>query len=182
MQFNCAKIEANSPTTTKALGTEKHDDDDEVKSSYLAICQFTTLSTLSCNNIYTEIHLESISNNFWMVRSYLLVCSGIITLHCIVWAAPGHPYIESGIALSNDVKIPIYKFLDKRQPKGSMQELTAILSRPCSHAAFAPDFEVFKWFEVCVKKMEGELNRHTSHNYTMNIVFLCLFTTVQSLF
>ena len=31
---------------------------EEVKSSYLAICQFITLSTLSGNNIYTD-HLEN---------------------------------------------------------------------------------------------------------------------------
>ena len=32
------------------------------------------------------------------------MCSGLITLHCIVWAAilfPGHPYIESATALSD---------------------------------------------------------------------------------
>ena len=31
---------------------------EEVKSSYLAICRFTTLSALSGNNIYTD-HLEN---------------------------------------------------------------------------------------------------------------------------
>ena len=32
------------------------------------------------------------------------MCSGIITVHCIVWAAilfPAHPYIESATALSD---------------------------------------------------------------------------------
>ena len=39
------------------------DDDDEVKSSYLAICWFTTLVELTGNNIYTN-HLESHQKQF----------------------------------------------------------------------------------------------------------------------
>ena len=50
---------------------------------------------------------ETTSGWFLKVRSCLLVCSGLITLHCIVWAAilfPPHPYIESAIALSDTVQ------------------------------------------------------------------------------
>ena len=48
--------------------------------------------------------LEATSGWFLKVRFCLLVCSGIITLHCIVWMTIlflAHPYIESATALSN---------------------------------------------------------------------------------
>ena len=45
------------PTNIYVLATMPMDDD-EVKSRYLAICCFTTLSALFGNNIYTD-HLEN---------------------------------------------------------------------------------------------------------------------------
>ena len=46
------------PTNIYALATTPMDDD-EVKSGYLAICWFTTLSALFGNNILYTDHLEN---------------------------------------------------------------------------------------------------------------------------
>ena len=81
--------------TVLKLCQKKDDDDDEVKFNYLAICQFTTSSILSGNNIYTD-YLKSSKTTygwFWKIRSAFIV---MITLHCIVWVAilfPGHPRV-----------------------------------------------------------------------------------------
>ena len=100
MQFNCAKIKPNSPTI-KALGTEKK------KNKKM---KWNPATWLFASYRQQYMHRsprqssETTSGWFLKVRSCLLVCSGIITLHCIVWAAilfPAHPYIESATALSD---------------------------------------------------------------------------------
>ena len=91
----------------KVKSVSSRHDDEEVKSSYLAIRRFTTLSTLSGHIIHLD-HLRNTSAAgwFWKVRSCLLECFEMITFHCIVLAAilfPGHPYIESATTLSDMV-------------------------------------------------------------------------------
>ena len=110
MQFNCAKIKANSPTT-KALGTEKKMTE-EVKSSYLPVYHF--IGIIWQQYIHRSPRKSSETNSGWFlkVRSCLLVCPGIITLYCIVWVAilfPVHPYIESAQRRSDTLDL-VYEF------------------------------------------------------------------------
>ena len=68
------------------------------------------------------------------VRSCLLVCFGIITLHCIVWAAilfPAHPYIESATALSDsavsDGAVPDGAVGDSAVPDGAVLDSATVI-------------------------------------------------------
>ena len=92
MQLNCTKVLQKCPTS-ETLGAEE---------------KTWPYASLPLYWHYLARHRsprkssETTSGWFLKVRSCFLVCSGIITLHCIVWAAilfPGHPYIESATTL-----------------------------------------------------------------------------------
>ena len=110
MQLNCAKVMPIS----EALDVEKKM---KMIKNYLMICQLTTVLTLSDNNIHTD-HLKVTSGWFWKVRACLLVCFGMITLHCIVLVAilfPEHPYIVSATALSDYTYKTNYMYRDTKE-------------------------------------------------------------------
>ena len=108
-QLNCANTVPKSQTS-EALGMEKKKMMmKEVKSSYLVI------------PLHQHCHIhrsprkpsETTSGWFLKVKSCLLVCFAMITLHCIVWVAilfPGHHHIESATTLS-DIAITAYKLI-----------------------------------------------------------------------
>ena len=97
-----AKIVPKGPTSEWHGRKDDDDDDNEMKSSYTVLGQMPVYHFIRIIwqqlMIYTQITYKVIKNNFWVIRSCLLVCSGVITLYCIVWVAIlflGHPYIES---------------------------------------------------------------------------------------